>query len=369
MAYFGNATTAANSVQSPPANDKAVSNFSLINDANLSSIIITYFTLTSGSKNKAVIYDSTGTGGLPGALIAQSAEFVATGTGGAITFTFSPSVNLTAAGSPYWLGMWSDTQGSTMCRALTGGIKFNSNTYSSGGSPSNPFGASPSTANFQYPIVAPYTPTLSAGTYSGEIVGFTPTSLSTVTYPGNNLGMIQTTSSVVAGSSITSLTFFLSDNRASAKVKGVVYANDGAAGYPGTLLGTTPELVGPVAGGNVVTFGSAISITGKPYIGLFTDTALPTYFVVDATRKNYDGSATYGTPPSTFPGGASSTNNQPALWANGTFLSTRANSIIFQIGVGQSLRLAAAWHLAKKVVENPLITRRRLYLPQWRRKW
>lgn len=362
MAYFGNATGGASSVQAPPANDKAVSQFTLINDCTVSSVVIKYFTTIGGSKSKAIIYDSSGTGGKPGNLIAQSAEVVGAGSGGT-TYTFSPAVSLTAAGGPYWVGMWSDSANTADCAALTAGIAFNANTYSTGGSPTNPFGSSPSTSNFQYPILIPYTPTLSPGTYSGELVGFTPGSFSTATYPANNLGMIQFTSSAQSGNSITSLTFFLSDNRASAKVKGVVYANDGTSGYPGTLLGVTPELVGPVAGGNTVIFGSAISLTGgQPYIGLFTDTALPTYFVVDTGRKNYDGGATYGTAPSTFPGGASSSNNQPALWANGTFTSGSGNgSKLPLLGIGQFLKLGIGWHLAKKIMENAEITRRRFF--------
>ncbi len=318
MAYFGDLNSGGNNVQAPPNNDKAASKFTLAFDALVDKLFIRYNSYTSGHA-KAIIYDSTGVGGLPGAFIAQSTE-VTTGTSSSVNaFTFSPSVSLTAAGGPYWIGVWSDAATSTsLCQTLSNGVVFNANTYSSGGSPSNPFGASPSTANDQYPILARYRPSLTGGTYSGELVGADDPN-NTISYTANTLKVLQLDASNIAGSSITSVTFFLSVASAGAKVKVVVYDNTGTAGKPGSLLGSSAEQVGVAIGANTISLPSPVSFTGQPYIGVFTDTTLTSYFRVDATRADYTGSSTYsGGVPGTFPTPSSSTS-QPALWANGTF--------------------------------------------------
>ncbi len=325
MAYFGADLNlgGGTNIQAPPPNDKAVSKFTLSHTATVTEIFIFYQILVAGGA-KAVIYDNTGAGGLPGAFVAQSSEVVNPTTNGvAVGYPFA-GASLTAG--DYWIGLWSAANVSTAsCQARTGGIQFNANTYSSGGNPTNPFGASPSSANFFYPIIARYTPTLSAGTYSGELVGMDDTTL--VQYPNNNIGVIQLDTNYTAGSSITSLTFFVSAAYASAKIKAVVYANDGAAGAPGTLLGSSSEVIGATIGANTISFGSPINFTGNPYIGLFTDTNLNTYRHVDAGRANYDGATSYaGGVPGSFPGSPTTTTNQPALWANGTFSTTSSVS-------------------------------------------
>jgi hypothetical protein len=101
---------------------------------------------------RAVIYDDTGAGGLPGALLGIS-NIITSGTYGEQTFFFS-GVNLTSSSS-YWFGLLSDaavssTQNVLLCPAQTTGVVFNSGPYPT---PSNPFGASPSTNNFRYPVM------------------------------------------------------------------------------------------------------------------------------------------------------------------------------------------------------------------------
>src|SRR5215472_4626341 len=107
MAWFGNTANAGGAVNAPPANNKAVSKFTPDFDGTLSSVVM-YFSGARAAGSRAVIYDSSGTGGLPGNLIAVSTE-LATGVTGWNKYSFSPSVNLTVAGAPYWLGIWSGT--------------------------------------------------------------------------------------------------------------------------------------------------------------------------------------------------------------------------------------------------------------------
>ncbi len=332
MAYFGDLNPnsgTSNNIQEPPANFKAASKFSLTFNASVSTIFIDYKATAIGfaanSKNKAIIYADSG--GVPGAFIAQSAEVLGSGSNQlnvTIAYTFSPAVNLTAAGGPYWLGIWSDTQSQSFCQVLASGIDFNAQAYSTGGSPSNPFGTSNTPANGQYPILAKYTPVLTAGSYSGETVGMTDSTI--LTYSSNALRVARVDATYGTGSEISSVTFFLSAGVPAAKVKAVLYADDGAAGAPGTLLGSSAELVGPVIGPNTLSLvGGPINFTGRPYIGVFCDTNLSTYFLVDAGRASFTVASTYTSGvPGSFPGGSSSTTSQPALWANGAFVAPGA---------------------------------------------
>jgi hypothetical protein len=321
MATFGSLITGSNNVSAPPANDKAVSSFSIQYDGTVDTIAIDYGSYTGHSK--AVIYDSTGVGGLPGALLGVSAEITAI-TGGFGVYTFSPQISLTAAGSPYWIGIWSDTGNSLSCVSLTNGIAYNSNTYSSGGNPTNPFGASPSQANFQYPIIARYTPNLSTLTnaHLGEFLGGDGESSATIF--ANNLAVIPTPYSVTG--TISSITYFVSQAYGSAKVKPVLYDNTGAGGTPGSLIAVGPEVTGVVQNGNTIPFSSPVSVSGIIYFGLFTDTAQGCYARSNPAITGYNGSQTYGTAPSTFPGSPSSSTNHPACWVNGSFAPTSARS-------------------------------------------
>lgn len=156
--YFGTLATSSNLanntlVNTPPQNDKAVSPYTATLTGSLTSIVIPFSGATV-SDLKGVIYDATGVGGLPGALLGVSSNTIAAGAYGEKPFLFS-GVGI-VSGTKYWPGVVSDsvssgTQNVTICPALTSGIAFNSGTYAS---PTNPFGASPSTANFRYPILA-----------------------------------------------------------------------------------------------------------------------------------------------------------------------------------------------------------------------
>ncbi len=139
-------------VNTPPLNDKAVSKYTANFTGNVGSIIIPFAGGTT-SDLKGVIYDNTGVGGLPGALLGISTNTITSGTYGETTFSFS-GVSV-ASGTDYWFGVVSDsipgtTLNVTLCPPQTLGIAFNSGTYAS---PTNPFGAAPSTANFRYPTI------------------------------------------------------------------------------------------------------------------------------------------------------------------------------------------------------------------------
>ncbi len=152
--YFGTFATSGrgSAVTTPSQNNKAVSKYTATLTGSVTSFIIPYAGATT-TDLKGLIYDDTGTGGLPGALLGTSTNTITSGVYGETSFTFS-GVSVTSS-SNYWFGVVSDsnttsTLNVSLCPPLTSGIAFNSGTYAS---PTNPFGASPSTANFRYPII------------------------------------------------------------------------------------------------------------------------------------------------------------------------------------------------------------------------
>jgi len=308
LATFGNLNAGSTSVQTPPTNNKAVSKFTLDRAGVVDAVSVVF---TAGSGNtRAVLYDATGVGGLPGARVGVS---TARGVGGGAqtaVFTFSPGVTLSAG--DYWLGLISDSFGTSNCVALTNGIAFNANTYASGAS--DPFGASPSMANFRYPVNAGYTPTLGAGTYAGETRGGeTATDIL-----ANRVAVFKVIPTTTI--SATKLTVFLANTYASAKVKGVIYDATGSGGTPGTLLRATAELTGPLINGNDLTLTSSLILNAGVtyYIGVHVDTQI-TVYTRTAASSGYSATQTYASgPPSTYPASPTPTNEVPALWASGT---------------------------------------------------
>jgi hypothetical protein len=317
LATFGNINQSGTttSVSAPPSNNKAVSSFVLDRQGTLDHLLFRFLgtSSTQAQNAKAVIYDNSGVGGLPGALLATSSLVVATGTGDvAFAFPTPPTLN---AGT-YWAGLIATTGGATRCSALTNGIAFNADTIAGG--PSNPFGASPSLASFRYPLVVLYTPVLTAGTAYGQLLGGDALNHN---YVANDIIVIKITLPVAG--SVSKLTTFVNDAFPSAKGKGVIYDATGGSGGPGNLLGTTNELVGFAINGNDLTFASPVSLAaGDYYIGLHTDTTMNVCHLVDST-PNAVGVRTYTSGvPSTFPSSPTLGTGSWSLWA--TFA---ANSI------------------------------------------
>lgn len=143
-------------VQTPPLNDKAVSKYTATFTGSVDRIVIPFAGLTAVanvSDIKGVIYDDTGAGGLPGTLLGVSSNTISSAVpAGEIALAFS-GVDVTAA-ADYWFGVVSDQAPTvavnvTLCPPQTGGIAYNTGSYAS---PTDPFGTSPSTANYRYPV-------------------------------------------------------------------------------------------------------------------------------------------------------------------------------------------------------------------------
>ncbi len=153
--YFGTLANTGNGrsvVNGPPAGNKAVSKYTATITGNVTSVIFPFQALISTMA--AVIYaDSSGA---PAALLGKSTN-TPTGVQGEVTFNFS-GVTVTS-GTAYWIGVVSASNGSINSPPLTNGIDFNSGP--SVAAPSDPFGASPSTANFRYPVIVNVTAAVS----------------------------------------------------------------------------------------------------------------------------------------------------------------------------------------------------------------
>jgi hypothetical protein len=155
--YFGTFATTGHGgavVSAPPANDKAVSKYTATLSGSVTSVIFAFNQAAGGaSSTKGVIYADSA--GAPGALLGVSTNTVS-GLGEQI-LTFS-GVTVTS-GTSYWFGMSNVTGNSGIYSPpQTNGVQFNTGPVAS---PTNPFGASPSTANWRYPAiinVAPPTP-------------------------------------------------------------------------------------------------------------------------------------------------------------------------------------------------------------------
>ena len=103
---------------------------------------------------KGLVYDGTGVGGLPGALLGVSGVYSPGGLGGELVVAFS-GVNL-VNGSKYWFGVISDVaSGSATDNVISAppGINMMAQLADSYAAPSNPFGASPTMINFRIPMV------------------------------------------------------------------------------------------------------------------------------------------------------------------------------------------------------------------------
>jgi len=314
MATFGNINTGATNVAAPPSNNKAVSAFALDRQGVLDHLLFN-LTNTAVSNAKAVIYDNSGAGGLPGALLATSSLVVGPFFN-LVAFPF-PSPPTLNAGT-YWAGLLATTGGTTSCLTLTNGIAFNADTIGAG--PSNPFGASPSLANFQYPELVFYTPVLTAGTAYGQLLGGDSLSHN---YVANDIIVLKTTLPVAGA--VSKLTTFVNDNYPSANAKGVIYDATGPAGGPGNLKGVTNQKTGFTINGNDLTFASPVNLAaGDYYIGLHTDTTMNVCHLGDST-PNAVGIQAYGSGvPSTFPSSPTLGTGSWTLWA--TFAAAPPNS-------------------------------------------
>ena len=147
LTNIGKQIKGASSVQFPPANSKAVSRFQNTTGGTVTvSKLWGYFDYHATAHVKAVIYSDNA--GEPDALIGTSDERIGTANGWN-SLSFSTLVDI--PNNDYiWIGVIADALiYSSGCSLLTGGIRYNADTYADG--PTDPFGAA-STTGYVYAV-------------------------------------------------------------------------------------------------------------------------------------------------------------------------------------------------------------------------
>ncbi len=254
----------------PTQNLKQVNKYTSSITGTVSNIIVAFAGATI-SDQKGLIYDSTGVGGLPGALLGISTNTITSASAGEVTFTFS-GVNV-VNGTSYWFGTVSDAvAGGTTNLAfyvpLTGGNASNTGTYAS---PTNPFGASPSVGNVRLPVIVNVTADATvnlSGTSATAAVG----TLATTVDVSPSLSGVSATAAAGSFSLSTNQTIALSGVQATAT--------------PGTLTETassTISLVGTSAiaacGTLIVSASSTLGLTGVEATAFAGDIRAVTAFI------------------------------------------------------------------------------------------
>lgn len=291
VGWEGNQLLGTSAVQMPPADFKAVSG----PYQNTSGVDLTISTLygvwlaagaySPGFHVKGIAY--TNTASLPDALVAVSDEITAI-SAGPIAMPFSTPW-VWPAGAFRWLGIIGDTRLDTQAivPVVTGGIKFNADTYSDG--PSDPFGGAPSSTDLAYVLWAEgYDGAHKLGRISidGDPVGqyfkldahYERFALGGVTAPVGS-------ASTVAVSAIS----VYATSTVSCNVHCALYADDGGvSGFPtnATLLGVTNALTGFTAN-SWATFAFPVPIvitaSGNYWLAVIPDAVGPT---TNLTRYN-----------------------------------------------------------------------------------
>lgn len=238
---------AGGAVQMPPANFKAVSRYQ--NTAGVDLIIDTLYgvwlaagSIAAGFHCKGIVYDESGS--LPNALLALTNELTVINAG-PIALPF-PSTWVWPAGAIRWLGMIADTNlttQSSIAAVVSGGIKFNADTYSDG--PTDPFGGSPSSTDLEYVIWAEgYDGAKKLGRIS---IGGDPTGSYfklDAHYERFALGGVSAPVGAASQVRVTAIAVYVTSG-ATVNAHCALYADDGgASGTPAgaTLLGVTNQL-------------------------------------------------------------------------------------------------------------------------------
>ena len=247
-----------------------------------------------------VVYaDNAGT---PSTLLQTSTEVVNPSTGYQ-AFAFS-SFDL-AADSAYWLGYHTDTSFTVSTGTSTASTSWGprlgySRTYTSGPTADltgvSPLFASSTSANLCYEFLGP-------GTYDIKVYGtpeWAPSSANGT--PGANATLV---SLYTASDSLTNVVaghIRFAASHTGAKVKMVMYADDGSSpGHPTTLLAASSEVVNIPNGVLDFTFVSSFNITSgtKYWVGYITDTSAAAWLSPAAISNSawQDTSTTYASGP------------------------------------------------------------------------
>lgn len=237
---FGNQVVGTQSVQFPPANYKAVCRFQNTSGSDLRIIKFHghWSVINESVRIKAVIYSDNG--GAPGELLAVSNERIGIPTGHWASLSFATPF-LIPRDTYVWFGVIADTMLSDLQCSSVGVIHYNANNYSDG--PSQSFGTA-TTAPYTYRMfLEGEDDTASFGRRSIDITGI-------ASNDGNYQPDREHADRVFLDSpgsvNVTSISTYIRNTVPTVKSKAAIYSDN--AGYPGTKLAQTEEVMGSTAG-------------------------------------------------------------------------------------------------------------------------
>jgi hypothetical protein len=284
----------------------------------------------SGTQNvKAVVYQDSG--GNPGALLGVSYEVTITAgrAFGWVVFPFLVPIPVHPS-EPIWIGfIASTTSDLTQAKytAQTGGLRYNSNTYSSG--PSDPFGTA-TTTNKHYSLYATVDqPTIFGDTTPGASWDALPANTKRAAKFTATAGSVTKVDAYVSGSS----------TNGSQAIKAVIYSDSG--GSPQTLLGTSNAVTvtkNQTARWVDFTFPSPVSVSaGSLWIGFIANTTsgIARIAYTSSTGGLRFNNDTYSDGAANPFGSASSANEHFTIYASlapATPLSQRVGIMVPSIG-------------------------------------
>jgi hypothetical protein len=261
----GNATSASNLIQAPPANNKAACRFtnSSGGDFIADTLYFRWGVAQATPKVRAVVYSDSA--GSPGTLLTSSAERVGVGTGWE-SFTLSPPVAI-AAGAAVWLGVIADATLNCYLCTPGGAIRYNSDSYADG--PAATFGAASTTA-FTYPVFVTGDDGLARfGRATGSLGG-------SGNYQPDREHIDRFTLATAGSVVVQSISTYVQTTSASVKSKAAIFAD--ASGSPGTLVAQTEEVTGSTSGAwLMLPFAAPPTLTpGTYWLAFVADTNLVT---------------------------------------------------------------------------------------------
>lgn len=235
---FGNQVAGSSSVYASQANNKVASQFTNNTGTDLlvDQLVFNWLSIGSTTKVRGFIYSDSG--GLPANLLGSTPENPTMRNGWNI-LTFSTPV-LVPAGATIWAGVMSNVDVIATNCIPSGITRYNANTYASG--PSATFGASSSVAFTYRMFLCGEDTTQSFGRRSIDIT-------SIASGDGNYQPDREHVDRAVLGGTetvhVTSISTYIRNTSATVKSKAAIYSDN--AGYPGTKLAQTEEVIGSTA--------------------------------------------------------------------------------------------------------------------------
>ncbi len=319
MATFGNTNFDVSIVASYSANSKVAASFVADRAGTLKFITVNNVGSTHLPAQIGFYADASGH---PGALLAISAETIPSFDGDIYSVSINAPIQ---AGHRYWAAVLvagnSSAFAGLFCEHAAGLTVNNGNAYGSGFS--DPFGATSTTIAHNFIVNFIYTPTLTAGTYLGEITGG-PASTSAFTGPfvTDQLWALQVITD--EDGTFAAINYYVGNDYDFGGSDFAIFClfgnttDGGGNNIPGDLIATTAAVTTMALNGNSIAFNPPIDVVaGIYYIGVLSKFSLQAFTSTSNNGVVFTNTASpYASGvPSTFPAPAGGASSVPTFWA------------------------------------------------------